>query len=190
MRKPRHKLKGVMLITTVIAVMAWILLAGGVFLTQSNSFQAFGAGLMQLQAQYLAKVDAKALSTIRYDKLGNEGSFTEIGLHTSRATMKNTNATGWEDEIRVGSEKTLSSTLNGEWPYRIVTVNIYRQGDSIPRYTLDVPFVFQAETYSKEEVDAMVKKLEDEAKKDADEAKQKIEDEMTKALEKILKGDG
>jgi len=163
MRDSRYKLKGLMLITTVVAVASWILLAGGVFLTQSNSFQAFGAGLMQLRAQYLAKVDAKALSTIRYDTLGSADSFTKVGLHTGRAAMKNTNDTGWEDEIKVGSEKKMSSTSNGEWPYRIVTVNIYREGDTIPRYTLDIPFVRQAETYSKEEADALVKKIKDEA---------------------------
>ena len=163
MRDSRYKLKGLMLITTVVAVAAWILLAGGIFLTQSNSFQAFGAGLMQLQAQYLAHVDAKALSTIRYDTLNQANSFTKVGLHTGRATMKNVNIQGWEDEIIVGSERKMSSTANGEWPYRIVTVNIYRAGDTIPRTTLSVPFVRQAETYSKEEAEAMVKKIKDEA---------------------------
>jgi len=160
MRKPRYKLKGIMLLTTVVAVAAWILLAGGIFLTQSGSFQMFSAAMVQRQAQYLAMVDEKALSQIRYDELTKADSFTKLGLHTNRAEVKSANVTGWEDEITVGSEKKMSNTSDGvAWPYKIVSVNIYRQGDTEPRYTLQVPFVRQAETYSKEEVAEMLKRI-------------------------------
>jgi len=152
MQKTKYKLKGVMLITTTVAVAAWIMIAGAIFLTQSNSFQAFSAVMVEREAQYLAAVDAKALTALRYDDLTSSDAYTKVGLHQSRGTMTNGNVTGWEDEVKLGSEQKLGSNSNGEWPYRMATINIYKKGESMPRSSLDVLLIKQAETYTKAEV--------------------------------------
>lgn len=99
MRDSRYKLKGLMLITTVVAVAAWILLAGGIFLTQSSQFQMLGARKIEEQARQYAEIDAQVLKYVPYAKLTDEATLKSYKLHTKRAKMETVEAADWEDEI-------------------------------------------------------------------------------------------
>ena len=161
MRRTKLKLKGIMLVTTIVTIAAWILLSGGIFFLQSNYFQGFATRTFRAQARSFACTDAELLSAVRYDDLEGDDAFTKVNLHKGRAAIGYGNSDGWEDELVVGAEQSLGDSSE-EWKYRIVTINIYRQGDTIPRYTLAKPFVRQAEGYTKEEVDKLIKKIQEE----------------------------
>lgn len=106
---PRYKLKGLLLITTVVAVMAWILLAGGIFLTQSSQSQMLSASRMEEQARQYAEEDARRLQLIEYGKVTDSGALANFKLHSNRGQIQTVDAPDWEDEISVGSEQKSSS---------------------------------------------------------------------------------
>lgn len=146
MRDSRYKLKGLMLITTVVAVAAWILLAGGIFLTQSSQFQMLGARKIEEQARQYAEIDAQVLKYVPYAKLTDEATLKSYKLHTKRAKMETVEAADWEDEITFSEEKKSSDKSGG---YRTATVNIYRKDDTKPRWSFDVILVKGAKNSSK-----------------------------------------
>ena len=113
MQHSRYKLRGIMLITTVVAVAAWILLAGGIFLTQSSQFQMLGARKIEEQARQYAEVDAQVLKYVAYDKLTDETTLKGYKLHLKRAKMETVDAADWEDEIIMGDEKKSSDKSGG-----------------------------------------------------------------------------
>ena len=102
-----------MLITTVVAVAAWILLAGGIFLTQSSQFQMLGARKIEEQARQYAEVDAQVLKYVAYDKLTDETTLKGYKLHLKRAKRETVDAADWEDEIIMGDEKKSSDKSGG-----------------------------------------------------------------------------
>jgi len=138
MQMSRYKLHGVMLLTTVVAVAAWILLAGGIFLTQSSQFQMLGARKIEEQARQYAEVDAQILKYVAYDKLADENTLKGYKLHLKRAQIETVDAADWEDEITISDEKKSSDKSGG---YRVATVNIYRKDDTKPRWSMDVILV-------------------------------------------------
>lgn len=113
MQITRYKLRGVMLITTVVAVAAWILLAGGIFLTQSSQFQMLGARKIEEQARQYAEVDAQILKYVAYDKLTDANTLKGYKLHLKRAKMETVEAADWEDEITISNEKKSSDKSGG-----------------------------------------------------------------------------
>lgn len=145
MQITRYKLRGVMLITTVVAVAAWILLAGGIFLTQSSQFQMLGARKIEEQARQYAEVDAQILKYVAYDKLTDATTLKSYKLHLKRAKMETVEAADWEDEITIGPEKKSSDKSGG---YRVATINIYRKGDTKPRWSMDAILVKGAKNSS------------------------------------------
>ena len=108
MRISKYRLHGLMLITTVVAVAAWILLAGGIFLTQSSQFQMLGARKIEEQARQYAEVDAQALKLVEYSKIADNSTLSKLHLHLSRGQIQTVTAPDWEDEISIGKEQTAS----------------------------------------------------------------------------------
>ena len=145
MRNSRYKLRGIMLITTVVAVAAWILLAGGIFLTQSSQFQMLGARKIEEQARQYAEVDAQVLKYVAYDKLTDTNTLKSYKLHLKRAKLETVDVADWEDEITIGPEKKSSDNSGG---YRVATINIYRKGDTKPRWSMDAILVKGAKNSS------------------------------------------
>ena len=154
MRRTKYKLKGVLLITTIVAVAAWILLAGGIFLSQSSQFQMLGAQKDEDQAKQYAEVDANLLKLIDYGKLTDESTLADYKLHLDRDQIQTVDAPDWEDEISIGDEQKFQ--LGGVC--RIATINIYHKGDTKPRASVNVPIMKDAQMYSRSQVDDMIKK--------------------------------
>ena len=172
MRMSNYRLRGLMLITTVVAVAAWILLAGGIFLTQSSQFQMLGASKMEEQARQYAEVDANLLQLIEYGKLTDSSTLASYKLHTNRAQIQTVDAPDWEDAISIGSEQTASSG----GVYRVATIDIYRKGDTEPRVSLNVPIVKDAQMYSRSQLDKMIADATAAAKAAAEAAKKAAEE--------------
>ena len=171
-----------MLLTTVVAVAAWIILAGAVFFTQSSEFQLLMNRQTEDQARMYAEADAKLLRFVDYGSLTNPSALAAVKLHTGRGNIQIANAPEWQDEIVIGGEQTSSS--GGR--YRPVTINVYRKGETQPAYSITVPIVKDAQLYSRKEIDDKIngtkKKLDDSSdklKKKTEESAQKIIDAST-----------
>ena len=109
MQTSRYKRRGVMLLTTVVAVVAWIILAGAIFFTQSSQFQLLMADQYSAQAKLYADADAKLLRFMDYSKLTDANELAKVKLHTGRDSIQIANAPEWEDEISIGSGQMTSS---------------------------------------------------------------------------------
>lgn len=153
----KYKLKGVALIGTVAAILAWMMLAYGVFTVQSSQFNMIAAGKSAMEAQQYAEIDANLLKLINYDDIDDASVLSTLNLHTARGDIKTVEADGWQDEIVISSEQNNGSDDDGR--FRVATVNIYKEGDSTPRYSMEVPLVSGAQTYTRQEIDEMVNLL-------------------------------
>ena len=109
MQTSRYKRRGVMLLTTVVAVAAWIILAGAVFFSQSSQFQLLMNRQTEEQAKLYANADAKLLRFVDYGSLSNASALATYKLHTNRGDIQIANAPEWQDELVIGSEQTSSS---------------------------------------------------------------------------------
>lgn len=88
-----------------------------------SSFSMIKNSQTALQAQQYVEVAANTLSLGAYEEL-------DRSAHGRQPIV---DAAGWEDEIIVGSEK----MINGH-KQRIATVKVYKTGDTLPRYTLQI----------------------------------------------------
>ena len=93
------------------------------------------AGRTALQAQQYAEIDANTLRLLDYDDLDANGA------HARRAITSVADAEGWQDEIKIGEEKTING--DSENKQKIATIKIYKEGDTLSRYSLQVPLSTQ-----------------------------------------------
>lgn len=149
-----HKLKGVALVATTTAMIAWMLLAYGIFTVQSSQFQMLISNRDSVNAQKLAEIDAELIKLLSYDQISNNSAFAELNLHTNRGTIQTVKLDGadsnWQDEIII-------SDAGGG--VKIATINIYKDGDTIPRSSLQIPILKSGQTYSKKAFDEFIEEL-------------------------------
>lgn len=155
----RIKVRGVALVGTVAAVIAWILLSYGIFTVQSSQFQMLISSNNSLNAQKLAEIDAALLKMVNYEDVTNNSALGEYNLHLDRGNLKSISVDGgWQDEIIISSEK-----LNKNDPdygrFRIATINIYQDGDTEPRFSMQVPLTKSEQSYSRKTIDEFIEAL-------------------------------
>lgn len=190
MRK-RYKYAGFALVGTIAAIVAWITMSYGMFMAQNAQFEMLISGKDSINAQKLAEVDGSLLRLVPYDELSNGSSLGELNLHHSRSAMQSVSTSGvWQDEIRIGSEKN-NGTDSKYGNYRIATVNIYKEGDVTPRFSLQTPVLSYTQPYIRKEVDEFIeerkaKDRELEAKDKQLEAKDKQLEAKDKELNSML----
>lgn len=131
-KKMRCKLRGYMLLTGILSSILFIMLAGAYFTTLGGSFGLIKNSQVALQAQQYGEIASNTLSLISYDELDN------LGAHNRRAIS---NTTGWEDEVTIAPEQIIDPSAESK--QRIATVKIYKTGDVLPRYSLQVPLSSQ-----------------------------------------------
>lgn len=138
-------LEGVLLLGLISAV------SFGMTSIMSSNFSALSASKEANQAQQLAEVDANLLRLVKYDELDSATALSDVKLHTGRSAIQSTNVTGWEDEIKIGSEQTNGGD-GDDGVFRIATINIYRKGESLPKYSVSVPLVKGAQGMTRKEI--------------------------------------
>ena len=173
----RYKRRGVMLITTVVAVTAWILLAGGLFLAQSGELQMLAANHEENQAKQYAEVNANLLKGIDYSQLTDANILAKFHLHMDRGTIQTVDAPDWEDEIAISNEKTARSGAK----FRTATINIYQKGDTKPRFRLDISLEKDVQPPTRGEIDKMIAQKEKEEQAKIDAANKFVDDTLKKA---------
>ncbi|MEN6620092.1 MAG: hypothetical protein ABFD50_00875 [Smithella sp.] len=129
-RKQKKK-HGFMLFSAVLSTIVFMMLAGAFFAMYGGQFSLIQNGRTAIQAQQYAEIDANTLRLSSYADLDTK----------AHARHSFSNAAGWEDEISIGAEQTLSEDNNTK--QRIATVNIYKPGDTQSRYTLQLPLTSQ-----------------------------------------------
>ena len=177
MYKIKYKLTGAMLLATVVAIATWILLAGGIFLAQSGQLQILATNHSMNQAKQYAELDANLLKGISYDQLLDSTALGKLDLHLSRGAIQTTDAPEWEDEIVIGGEKTAKNGTK----FRTATINIYQQGDTKPRYQLDISLSQDVQPYTRAEIDSLIAQKEAEEMKKINEANKYVDDALKKA---------
>lgn len=123
------KRKGLLAIPVTLMAVVYLFLAGTFFTLYSSQFSMIQAGRTALQAQQYAEVDSNTLSLLAYTDLDTKGA------HSRQAITNIVDAAGWEDEIVIGPE-TIIDVDNRQ---RIATVKVYKTGDTLARYSLQVP---------------------------------------------------
>ena len=130
--KMKKKLPGVTIALTAVSLVCFLLLAQAFFMMTSGTMDAVRAERVSTQAVEVAKLDEAALKNVAYNEL-------DSAAHGRRAVEGMGEATGWETEVTVGPEQTLS---DGErTKVRMGHISVYAKGDVVSRYELDVPLV-------------------------------------------------
>lgn len=127
--KSRHKKNGSILIQAVLASIIFMMLASSFVSLYGGQFTLLDSGKTALKAQQYAEISANTLTLTPYDELS-------AAAHGKKNIE---GASGWQDEVIIGSEKTIGSDNK----QRIGTVTIYKTGDTLPRYSLQVPLSSQ-----------------------------------------------
>lgn len=155
-----RKYKGVALVGTAAAIVAWLLLSYGIFTVQSSQFQMFVSSRDSINAKKLAEVDAELLKLIDYDDIQNSSALGDLNLHLNRGDMKTVSldSGNWEDEIIISGE--MGGSGDSQYGnFRVATVNVYKEGDTEPRFSMQVPILKSGQTYSKKDFDDFIEEL-------------------------------
>lgn len=152
----KRKYKAFALVGTVAAIVAWIVMSYGMFMVQSSQFQMLISGKDATDAQKLAEVDGALVKLVPYDDLTNNSALGALNLHQNRSSMQTVTTDGsWQDEIKISAEKNNGSDSD-YGNYRIATVNIYKDGDTVPRFSLQTPVLKYAQPYVRKDIDAFI----------------------------------
>ncbi|MBR3723311.1 MAG: hypothetical protein IKN12_11215, partial [Selenomonadaceae bacterium] len=155
----RYKTKGVAMIGTVAALVAWILLSYGIFTVEGSQFQMMISSTQSLNAQKLAEIDAALIKMVNYEEVTNSSALGKVNLHLGRENLKSiSDAEGWQDEIIISNEKIKGSDPD-HGRFRVATINIYREGDTEPRFSMQVPVTKSGQTYSRKTIDDFIEAL-------------------------------
>lgn len=133
-RNSRYKSRGSILVITALAAIVWIFIAQSLFIVGAGGFGMIKSSRVALQAQQYAEIEVDRLKNVAYENLDSDGAH-------SRQAIANIQESGWEDEVSIGSEHSISGSDNAK--QRIATVNVYKSGDTLPRFTLEVPLSSQ-----------------------------------------------
>ena len=136
-RNSRYKSRGSILVITALAAVVWIFIAQSLFIVGAGGFGMIKSSRVALQAQQYAEIEVDRLRNVAYENLDSDGAH-------SRQAIANIQESGWEDEVSIGSEYSIIGSDNAK--QRIATVNVYKSGDTLPRFTLEVPLSSQNNT--------------------------------------------
>lgn len=126
------KRKGLLAVPVTLMAVVYLFLAGTFFTLYSNQFSMIQAGRTALQAQQYAEVDANVLQLVDYDDI-DDYAHTRQAIDISKIIT----AAGWEDEISVTPETVVDVAQNTR--QRVANIKIYKTGDTLARYMLEVP---------------------------------------------------
>ena len=133
-RNNRYKSRGSILVITALAAIVWIFIAQSLFIVGAGGFGMIKSSRVALQAQQYAEIEVDRLKNVAYENLDSNGAH-------SRQAIANIQESGWEDEVSIGSEHAISGSDDAK--QRIATINVYKSGDTLPRFTLEVPLSSQ-----------------------------------------------
>lgn len=127
----RNKYKGVTLSATAIAIIAWMFLGYISFIVMASPFSILASARTARQAEQYAEFVASSLKLVDYSELST-ASHARQSL-----TGEIAGAVGWESRVEIGAEQQIGS--NPDNLQRIATIDIFQTGDTLSRYTLQVP---------------------------------------------------
>lgn len=141
MKYLRKKAKGSLLIAAALSAIVFMLIASSFATMFSAQFSTLDAGRTATKAQRYAEIEANTLTLTPYDDLHslNRQAITDVA-----------EADGWQKEVVIGPEK----VIGDDNKQRIATVKIYRDGETQPRYTTQLPLSTQGNRTSISEFNA------------------------------------
>lgn len=128
--KMRKKLPAITITLTAVSIFCFLVLAEAFFMMTSGSFNALAAQRTASQAEQNARIEVKRLENLDYAEL------SYLAEHP-RQVMDGVEDGNWESEVTLGPEKNLND--DDDVKIRLAHVSIYRTGDSVTRYDVDVP---------------------------------------------------
>ena len=129
-RNKKYKRSGSILASVMVAAIVWIMIAQSMFITFSGQFKMISSSRTALQAQQYAEIALDKLKNINYDELDVSGAH-------GRKKIEGISSDDWQDEVTIGAESTIAGSDDAK--QRIATVNVYKVGDTLPRYTVELP---------------------------------------------------
>lgn len=128
--KIRKKMPAFTIIAAGLACITWIFIAQAFFMLMSGTFNVAAAHRTALQSEQNAQLDIQHLKNLDFYDLDS------YGAHPRRA-IEGIDP-GWESEVTIGPEKHLDG-VGEDVKMRLAHVAVFRQGDVVSRYDVDVP---------------------------------------------------
>ena len=127
----KTKKRGYILLQSILAMAAFTMMSYGLVLAFSSGFNMYGASKTALEAQQYAEITANNLKLKSYSDVPS----------SAHSKQNISYASGWQEEVKIGGESVIDASTNNKM--RIATINVYKTGDTTPRYTLNVPLTSQ-----------------------------------------------
>ena len=159
----RFKCKGVTIAATAVAIITWMFLGYIAFIVTTSPFSVLASARTARQAEQYAEFVASSLRLVSYDEL-------DTAAHGRRSLAGEiADADDWESSVTLSDERHFGD--DAENVQRIATVDIFRTGDTLSRYTLQVPLSSASGGTGGEAVGTIVARPSDRFTSDAEASK-------------------
>ena len=115
-----------------LSIFCFLMIAQSFVFLTNGAFAAIQSDRVAAQAQANSFLDISILQNIDYYDLDQKGAHP-------RQQLQGVSDGSWESEVTIGPEHNLIDADDPDAKVRIATVKIYRAGDSVSRYSVDVP---------------------------------------------------
>lgn len=127
-------------LSVLAAAIVYVMIASSFFIITNGNFSALRASKTAMQAQQYADIDANTLKLLSYDTLDEKGAHARQDITTIDG------ADGWQDEVIIADERIVDETTGSK--QRIATVKVYKKGDTLSRFSVQVPLSSQGSSAS------------------------------------------
>ena len=131
----QKKKSGFILLEAVLAILLMSMASYGLAMTSALQFNQLEAKQVANEAEQYAMNEVEYLRRVGFDDL-------DEALHDRKSNLEFSGVDGWESVTSFVTEK----AIDDDRSIKIAKVEVYKEGENIPRYSMEVPLSSQGST--------------------------------------------
>ncbi len=133
----QKKKSGFILLEAVLAILLMSMASYGLAMTSALQFNQLEAKQVANEAEQYAMNEVEYLRRVGFDDL-------DEALHDRKSNLEFSGVDGWESVTSFVTEK----AIDDDRSIKIAKVEVYKEGENIPRYSMEVPLSSQGNSFS------------------------------------------
>lgn len=133
----QKKKSGFILLEAVLAILLMSMASYGLAMTSALQFNQLEAKQVANEAEQYAMNEVEYLRRVGFDDL-------DEALHDRKSNLEFSGVDGWESVTSFVTEK----AIDDDRSIKIAKVEVYKEGENIPRYSMEVPLSSQSSSLS------------------------------------------
>ena len=134
----QKKKSGFILLEAVLAILLMSMASYGLAMTSALQFNQLEAKQVANEAEQYAMNEVEYLRRVGFDDL-------DEALHDRKSNLEFSGVDGWESVTSFVTEK----AIDDDRSIKIAKVEVYKEGENIPRYSMEVPLSSQSSSTNK-----------------------------------------